>query len=119
MSNLHLSLPPIARNNNNLDSDDDDCSRRGKGDSSSHTTKGSTGRTHSRDTDDDNFESIKSQLTKHETTAVFRLRVTVMIVLVAAAVGISVTVFLLTRNAQVDELRIQYNGAAEVSPLFA
>jgi hypothetical protein len=116
MSNLHLSLPPVARSNN-IDSDDDDCSRRGQGDRASHTTKGSTGRTNSRDTDDDdNIDNIKDQLTKLETTAVFRLRVTVMIVLVAAAVGISVTVFLLTRNAQEEELRIQYNGAAEVSP---
>lgn len=115
MSNLLLALPPVGRSNN-LDSDDEDGSRHGKVDSTSHTTKGGTSRTYSRDTDDDNIDSIKDQLTKLETQAVFKLRVTVLIVLVVAAFGISLSVFHLTRKGQKDELRIQYNGAAQVSP---
>jgi hypothetical protein len=66
---------------------------------------------------DDDIKSIGDTLTKKETAAVSRLRVLVMLVLLMAAVGICFTIYLLMRNAQLEELSIQYNGAAQVRPL--
>ena len=57
--------------------------------------------------------NIKEELTKKETTAVFRLRMTVLLVLVLAAAGVSITVLLLTRQAEIDEFEIQYDGSAQ------
>ena len=67
----------------------------------------------SRQTDEENLDAIKDQLTKKESRAVFQLRVSVMMVLALAAAGVSLTVYLLTRKAELDELKIQYDGSAE------
>jgi hypothetical protein len=64
----------------------------------------------------DEQDDIKHQLTRGgETRNVFRLKVTALLVMVFAGVGISVTVFKLTRDAQLQEFQIQYEGSAEVS----
>jgi hypothetical protein len=65
---------------------------------------------------DEDIKSTRDTFTKKETAEVARLRVLVMLVLLVAAVGICFTIHLLLRNAQLDELSIQYNGAAQVRP---
>jgi hypothetical protein len=63
----------------------------------------------------DEQDDIKHQLTRGgETRNVFRLKVTALLVMVLAGVGISVTVFKLTRDSQLYEFKIQYEGSAEV-----
>jgi hypothetical protein len=63
----------------------------------------------------DEQDDIKQQLTRGgETRNVFRLKVTAFLVMVLAGVGISVTVFKLTRDSQLYEFKIQYEGSAEV-----
>jgi hypothetical protein len=63
----------------------------------------------------DEQDDIKQQLTRGgETRNVLRLKVTALLVMILAGVGISVTVFKLTRDAQLYEFKIQYEGSAEV-----
>ena len=73
----------------------------------------SNGTNETKTTDDENVDSIKDQLTRRETRAVFRLRVMVISVLVLAATGVSVTVLMVTRQAEIDEFKVQYEGAAQ------
>ena len=72
----------------------------------------STSNTSSKGTDED-VDTIKGELTRKETAAVFRLRILVIIALVLAASGVCVTVYMLTRRAELDEFKIQYEAAAE------
>ena len=72
----------------------------------------SSSNTSTKGTDED-IDTIKGELTKRETTAVFRLRITVLLVLFLAAAGVCVTVYILTRNAELEEFTIQYEGSAE------
>jgi hypothetical protein len=73
----------------------------------------SQGTTESKKSDEQ--DDIKQQLTRGgETRNVLRLKVTALLVMILAGVGISVTVFKLTRDAQLHEFQIQYEGSAEV-----
>jgi len=82
------------------------CDGRNSGNSSSGTT------TRTGDTEDD-LHTIKDALAKQETKQLFRLRIIVVMILVAAATGISLAVFFLTRKAQVNEFESQYYGMAD------
>ena len=62
---------------------------------------------------DDEAQDIKDSLASIETRQVFRLRFVVLLILVAAATSISVTVFFITRNAEKEEFQIQYYGIAD------
>ncbi|CAB9511299.1 Receptor-type guanylate cyclase gcy [Seminavis robusta] len=55
----------------------------------------------------------KLNLAKRETQAVFKLRLLVFVVLSLAAVAVSIIVFLVTKNAEKDEYRNQYDAAAQ------
>jgi hypothetical protein len=57
-------------------------------------------------------ESEKEQLAQKETTAVFRLKVIVVLVLLMAAYGVSFLVWYITSNAESDEFESQYEGMA-------
>lgn len=50
------------------------------------------------------------QLTDQKSKAVNRLRGCVMLALIMAAFGVSITVFVLTRNADTEAFEIQYDG---------
>ena len=63
--------------------------------------------------DDDNLQSIQDKLSKRESIAVLRLRIMVIGVLVCAAIAVSVVVYKITRQAQVEEFEIQYEGNAD------
>jgi hypothetical protein len=80
----------------------DDESRSGTGTSASST----------RVTGEDG-DMIKDQLSRKETTAVFRLRVVVSLALLLAAAAVSYVVYFITRKAEMDAFEVQYEGAAE------
>ena len=67
----------------------------------------------SRASGEDNLQAIKDRLSKNETKAVFRLRVLVVFVLLCASAAISVVVYKITRDAQINVFHIQYEGAAD------
>ena len=56
---------------------------------------------------------VREELTRKESKQVFRLRVVVILVLFCAAILVSVIVFHVTKSAQDDEFRSQYEGSAE------
>jgi hypothetical protein len=58
---------------------------------------------------DDDGDGIKDLLS----TKVFRLRALVIIALLLAATAVSIVIYLVTRNAEMDEFEIQYEGNAE------
>jgi hypothetical protein len=58
-------------------------------------------------------DSDKYQLAQKETQDVFLLRVLVVVVLLNAAVAVSVVVFFITKNAEVDEFETQFEALAE------
>jgi uncharacterized membrane protein len=62
---------------------------------------------------EDSSESDREQLAQRETRIVFGLRVLVVIVLLLAAIGVSVVVYYITRNAEVDEFETQYTALAD------
>jgi hypothetical protein len=65
-------------------------------------------------TDEEEEESRqKLNLARKETAAVFRLRLLVFVVLLLAALGVSVIVYLITARAEQDEYRTQYEGIAK------
>lgn len=98
-----------------MDSDDDHSSKAGSVERNSSSNDGSTTGTHATGSgnSDDDIQNIKDALTKRETKAVFKLRVLVIMILVAAAISISCTVFYVTRNAEKEEFQIQYYAMAE------
>ena len=61
---------------------------------------------------EDSSEAIKEQISKRETQAVFRLRLLVILVLLGAAAAVSVVVYYVTRDAQISEFHIEYEGVA-------
>ncbi len=75
-------------------------------------TGNSTNSNRTGETTDDDLNTIKSSLTKQESKQVFRLRVAVVMILVAAATAISLAVFFITKNAEEDEFSTQYSGVA-------
>jgi hypothetical protein len=58
---------------------------------------------------DEDGDGIKDLLS----TKVFRLRVLVIIALLLAATAVSIVIYVITRNAEMDEFEIQYEGNAE------
>lgn len=63
----------------------------------------------SRKSDDDSV-NLEEQLTEQKSKAVNRLRAYVLIALVLAAFGVSITVFVLSRKADTEAFEIQYEG---------
>lgn len=76
-------------------------------------TNGSTSETNQTGTTDEDFQSIKNALTQRESRQVFRLRVLVMMILLAAATSISVVIYNLERSSQIDEFESDYYAVAE------
>lgn len=62
---------------------------------------------------EDTTKAIQDQLTKKETNAVFRLRLIVVLVLLATAVAICLVVFYITHGAEKDTMKQQYEAAAQ------
>jgi hypothetical protein len=62
---------------------------------------------------DDDMQKIKEALTKHETKQVFRLRVIVILILLAAATSVSAAVYHITRSGEVEEFEIEFYSVAE------
>jgi hypothetical protein len=58
-------------------------------------------------------DSVKEALTKEETKQVFRLRLLVIFIFLAAGTSISLTVYFITKNAQIERFEIQYAGVAD------
>jgi hypothetical protein len=58
-------------------------------------------------------DAEKDQLAQKETRDVFLLRVLVVVVLLNAAIAVSIVVFFITRNAEVDEFETQYTALAD------
>ena len=63
-------------------------------------------------TTDDDTNTIKNALAKQETQQVFRLRVLVILILMAAATSISVTIYFIVQQSEIDEFELQYYAAA-------
>lgn len=101
----------------NFTMDESDASSGSKslGDNSTSTGKHSGSGTNATgdSSEDDNFQSIKDALTKSETRQVFRLRVIVIFILIAAGASISMTVYLITSNAEREEFDNEYYGVAD------
>lgn len=73
----------------------------------------STSETHNSSLErEDDTHSIRNALAKQGTKEVFRLRVLVILLLVAAATSISVTVYYIIRNAQINEFEQNYEALA-------
>ena len=79
----------------------------------SSSTNLSTSETNQTGTTDEDLQSIKNALTQKESKQVFRLRVLVILILLAAAASISYTVYYLERTTQVDQFEAAYFGTAE------
>jgi hypothetical protein len=62
---------------------------------------------------EDSSESDREQLAQKETRIVFGLRLLVILVLLLAAIAVSVVVYYITRNAEVDEFETQYKALAD------
>ena len=73
----------------------------------------STSNEASKSSSEDNIQSIKDQLSKKESQQVLRLRVVVILVLMCAAAAVTVVVYVITRQAQIKEFNIQYEGIAD------
>lgn len=58
--------------------------------------------------------SSDERLAKKETLAVFRLRLAVFVVLLLAAVAVSVIVYFIAATAESDEYKAQFEGAAKI-----
>ena len=75
-------------------------------------TGNSTNSNRTGDTTDDDLNTIKNSLAREETKQVFRLRVAVVLILIAAATSVSLAVYFITKNSETEEFEIQYNGVA-------
>jgi hypothetical protein len=54
----------------------------------------------------------KERLGQAETNAVFHLRLVVFLVMLLAAIAVSVTIYIITRGAEQDDFESQFDGAA-------
>ena len=61
----------------------------------------------------DDEESDSNQIAGKETRAVLKLRVSVIVVLVACAVAVSTAIYKLTHASEHEAFQIQYKGSAE------
>lgn len=64
-------------------------------------------------TEEEEESRQKLNLARKENAAVFRLRLLVFVVLLLAALGVSVIVYLITARSEEDEYRTQYEGIAK------
>ena len=78
------------------------------GDDESMSKSGTSTNSNTKASDEDGDE-IKDLLS----ATVFRLRVLVIIALLLAATAVSIVIYVVTRNAEMDEFEIQYEGNAE------
>ena len=62
---------------------------------------------------DSSTSQEKMELAKKETRVVLGLRVLVFVVLILAAIAVSLIVFFITSNSEEDEYKTQYEGAAK------
>jgi hypothetical protein len=65
------------------------------------------------DSGDNSTNENEQQLAHLETRAVFRLRFLVMLVLTIAGTAVSVVVYFIARNAELDEFLTQYEGTSQ------
>ncbi len=86
---------------------------RSSGNVEASNANNSTTDTNQSGTTDDDFQNIKNALTKRESQQVFRLRVLVMLILIAAGASISITIFHLEKSSQLEEFESDYYGVAE------
>jgi hypothetical protein len=71
-------------------------------DSNSRSGTAHTGSTH------DDINAIKEELTHEETKQVFRLRILVLLSMMATAIAISYTIFRITREAEIEEFENEF-----------
>jgi hypothetical protein len=62
--------------------------------------------------DSGTVHTSKERLGQDETNAVFRLRLLVFLVMLLAAIVVSVTIYIITSGAEQDEFEAQFDGAA-------
>ncbi len=93
--------------------DDASTGTRSSGNIEASYANNSTTDTNQSGTTDDDIQNIKNALTKRESQQVFRLRILVMLILIAAAASISMTIFHLQKNSQLEEFESDYYGVAE------
>ena len=93
---------------NGNDTDDSDVENQSSG-WGTNTGGGSTSGNSSSNNEDD-MDNIESQLTEKKSRAVNRLRACVVLVLALASLGVSITVYMLSRKADVEAFEIQYEG---------
>jgi hypothetical protein len=62
---------------------------------------------------DDEMQMMKDTLTKKETAQVFRLRVIVLLILLAAATSISWAVFYIIRSGETEQFEVEFYSVAE------
>lgn len=110
--------PTFSRRKPRSLSDDGDSSSYGSrsttsGVERSSGTGNSTNSNRTGDTTDDDLNTIKNSLAKEETKQVFRLRVAVVLILIAAATSVSLAVYFITKNSEKEEFEIQYTGVAK------
>jgi hypothetical protein len=77
-------------------------------DSNSRTGSSRTG-----NTTDDDINMIKEELAREETKNVFRLRILVILILVATAIAMSYTIYHITHQAEIDEFESEFEGVAD------
>ena len=108
--------PPFSRKPRSLSDDGDSSSYASRSTTSgverSSGTGNSTNSNRTGDTTDDDVNTIKNTLAKEETKQVFRLRVAVVVILIAAATAVSLAVYFITKNSEKEEFEIQYSGVA-------
>jgi hypothetical protein len=75
-------------------------------DSNSRTGSSRTGAT------DEEMNLIKDGLAREETKYVFRLRILVILILLATAIAMSYTIYHISHHAQVDEFQSEFEGVA-------
>jgi hypothetical protein len=63
--------------------------------------------------DETSHTSIKNELARRETGYILSLRVLVIFLLIIMAAGVSVLVFLISRNAEKEEVDTQFEGASQ------
>ncbi len=76
-------------------------------DSNSRTGSSRTGAT------DEEMNLIKEGLAREETEHVFRLRILVILILVATAIAMSYTIYHITHQAEVDEFTSEFEAVAD------
>ena len=99
-------MPPPDSEDLDLSAGEDDCSGV---DEEGVSYSGTSASGSSKATDEDGDNGIKDLLS----TKVVRLRVIVITALLVAAAAVSSVVYLITRNSEMEEFEIQYEGNAE------